>query len=213
MKKENPIGNKDNSLLINDLYEIVQELLLQGEAPREGESCLWVIGLSQHHQLLLMELLSATEIAELQTTEVFQAALHKHANFVLICQRAYDKEWLFGEEDLLAIRQLLQVGYLIKLPILDYLLLGDQGYYSLAQSGALEEWQSIENAVPLTIQKAEELAQEAVEQAKHTLESSYYQDKEEIALHLYEEGLDLDQIIAITGLPEAALLILLELDK
>lgn len=211
MKRKQPIKRANNSLLLEDLYAIVQELLLKGDAPESNKSCLWVIGLTEHHQLLVMELLNAKSLLELQANEVFQVPLQKHASFVLLCERPQQQDWKLEEHTFIIIRQLQQVGYLIDLPILDFLLIKEQGYLSLLQTGQLE--QPPTNKTPLTVEEAELLAQEAVEQAKHALENSYYQDKEEIALHLYQEGLAIEQIIAITGLSEEALVLLLDISK
>ncbi|MFK7797513.1 MAG: JAB domain-containing protein [Aureispira sp.] len=211
MKSEQPKKNQDNSLLLKDLYDIVQEILLKGDIPAEGESYFWAIGLSEHQQLILMEFLNAKHLENLSATEVFQVALQKRASSVLLCQRSYDQNLTFGEQELIYIRQLLQVGYLIQLPLLDHLLLKEEGYYSLMQSGALGEEYSLEDKPTLTIQNAEMLAYQSVKDAQHALEASYHEDREEIALHLYHEGLSLEQIIAITGLSEETLLLLLDI--
>jgi hypothetical protein len=197
---------------LNDLYVIVQEMLLKGDAPSEGESYFWAIGLSEHQQLILMEFLNAKSLENLSATEVFQVALQKRASFVLLCQRAHNQNLKFGEQELIYIRQLLQVGYHIQLPLLDHLLLKEEGYYSLMQSGVLGEELSLNQKPTHTIQDAEILAYQAVKDAQQALEASYYEDKETIALHLYHEGLSLEQIIAITGLSEETLLVLLDIE-
>lgn len=213
MKSKQPNGNQNNSLLLNDLYNIVQEILLKGDIPPKGESYFWAIGLSEHQQLILMEFLNAKHLENLSATEVFQVALQKRASSVLLCQRSYDQNLKFGEQELIYIRQLLQVGCLIQLPLLDHLLLKEEGYYSLMQSGALGEEYSLEDKPTLTIQNAEMLAYQSVKDAQQALEASYHEDREEIALHLYHEGLSLEQIIAITGLSEETLLLLLDIDR
>ncbi len=212
MKENEPTEEIDNSLLLSDLYEIVQELLLQGVEPDEDSSCFWIICLSKYHQLLLVEQLPNDNLATIHATEVFQIALQKRATTLLLCQRPSEAAFELAPDDYYFIRQLLKVGYLIRLPILDYLVLKTDGYYSLMQAGKLQELRGMaeDEAPPLTIQKAEALAQEAVEEAKQALEASYYKDKEEIALHLYEEGLALTQIISITGLSEEVVVALIE---
>ena len=212
MKKGRPGENQNNSLLLKDLYNIVQEILLKGDRPAQGESYFWAIGLSEHQQLILMEFLNAKHLENLSATEVFQVALQKRASSVLLCQRAYNHNLKFGEQELIYIRQLMEVGCLIQLPLLDHLLLKDEGYYSLMQSGALGEEYSLEEKPTLTIQEAEMLAYESVKEAQQALEASYYEDREDIALHLYDEGLSIEQIIAITGLSEQTLLVLLDID-
>lgn len=211
MKRKQPIKKHTNSLLLKDLYAIVQELLLKGETPPFNKSCLWVIGLSKHHQLLVIELLNTKSLEELQANEVFQVPLQKHASFILLCERPHQQDWQLGEERLIIIQQLQQVGYLIDLPILDYLLIKEQECISLSQTGQLQHPPT--ERTPLTVEEAEILAQEAVEQAQKALEDTYYQDKEEIALHLYQEGLAIAQIVAITGLSEEILVVLLDIAK
>lgn len=200
----------DARLLLMDLYVIIQKMILKGKLPKVGESCFWVIGLGQQQELLLMEQLSASGLEELQAIDVFQVALQKQVNTVLLCQYCYDRAWMPKEKDYCVIWQLLEVGHLINLPLLDYLILRGEDYYSLVQSGDFKQvWPSKEQ-LPLSVEEAEFLAQEAVEQAKYTLEAIYYQDKEDIALYLYKDGVALERIMEITGLSEATLLLLLD---
>lgn len=212
MKEERPLEETANKVLLSDLYSIVQELLLRGKMPEVGRSVFWVIGLNDKHQLLLMELLSNHTLENILPPELFQTALEKQASTIILCQCPQDQTWELEEKDYYTLLQLLQVGHLISLPLLDYLLLKKEGYYSLLESGDIEQLKPIEEErEELTEEGAEALAQEAVEQANRALEASYHEDKKEIALHLYEEGVTLAQIMELTGLSEESLLGILDL--
>jgi hypothetical protein len=69
---------------------------------------------------------------------------------------------------------------------------------------------AVEKQPPLTIEQAETITREVVEEAQKALESSYYNEREEIALNLYDEGIGLGHIMHVTGLSEVSLMTLIE---
>jgi hypothetical protein len=214
MKEEQPTHrpaqNKTaHSLLLDDLYDIVQELLIRNALPDEGDRSFWLVCLSEHQQLLLVERLNSRNLEDVYANEVFQIALHKRAVSVLLCQVNSTPDLEFSSEEYQIVRQLLRIGHLIKLPILDFLVVNSKGYNSLRQAGELDGF-AVEKQPPLTIEQAETITREVVEEAQKALESSYYNEREEIALNLYDEGIGLGHIMHVTGLSEVSLMTLIE---
>ncbi len=123
-----------------DVYKIMQQILLRENKIGRNKEHFWVVCLSGIDRIMLIELLGlGTENASLvDPTEVFSFALQKQAKkLIMVHNHPRDRMLVPSPEDLDVTDRMYQVGKFLNLPLLDHLVINEKKYLSFEETGAL----------------------------------------------------------------------------
>ncbi|WP_452602043.1 JAB domain-containing protein [Pontimicrobium sp. MEBiC06410] len=178
----------------DDIYKIMQTILLREHKIDQNREHFWVIGLENNNRVLFIELISIgsvkTSIAE--PMEVFSFALQKRAVKIILCHNHPSGELKPSEDDKDTSDRLIQVGIIVDTEVLDHLIISDKSYLSFKDIGLLDELKKSTKYVPKYVLE-QRIVKEASEIAKH-------KEKVEIAKAMKRKGIENTLISETTGL-------------
>lgn len=124
-----------------DLYLVMQRILLRENKIDQDREHLWIVGLSHTNKILFIELagLGSVNAVIVEPMEVFSFALQKRAVRVMLVHNHPSGELDPSEEDLDMTDRMIQVGLIVKTPLLDHLIISTTHYMSFAETGLMHE--------------------------------------------------------------------------
>lgn len=181
----------------DDIYSIMQKVLLREQKIDQNREHFWVIGLEQNQRILFVELISLGTVkkALVEPMEVFSLALQKRAVKIVLCHNHPSGELKPSEADKDITDKLIQVGFIVDTPVVDHLIISDKSYLSFVDIGLLAELEKSTKYVPPYV---------LIERAQ--LEAAKIADRNakiDIAKELKRRGTDAETIAEITGLTVA----------
>ncbi|MCB0374362.1 MAG: DNA repair protein [Sinomicrobium sp.] len=185
----------------DDLYGIMQRILLRENKIDRNREHFWVIGLENNNRILFIELVSKGTLtqAPAEPMEVFSLALQKRAARIILCHNHPSGELQPSEADKNVTDRLIQTGKIVKTPVVDHLVISEKSYYSFSDSGLLQILEENSNYIPsyIHIQEIKKAAREIGRKA------GIKEKAKEMARQCLEEDLAIDLIAKLTGLTEA----------
>lgn len=177
-----------------DIYRIMQKILLRENKIDQNREHFWVIGLANNSRILFIELISLGSINKTiaEPMEVFSFALQKRAVRIILCHNHPSGELKPSEEDKNISDRLIQVGIIVNTEVLDHLIISDKNYLSFADTGLLNELKKSTKYVPKYVLE-QQIRKEAVEIANN-------KKTVEIAKEFKRNGIDNETIALSTGL-------------
>lgn len=178
----------------DDIYGIMQRILLRDSKIDQNREHFWVIGLANNNRILFIELISLGTVNAtlVEPMEVFSFALQKRAVKIILCHNHPSGELTPSDNDKNLTDRLIQVGIIVNTHVIDHLIISDKSYLSFADNGLLQELAKSTKYVPKYVLE-QRLKKEASEIAKRS-------EKIEIAKNLKRKGLDIITIVDATGL-------------
>ncbi|WP_408024721.1 JAB domain-containing protein [Tenacibaculum sediminilitoris] len=178
----------------DDIYGIMQKILLRESKIDQNREHFWVIGLENNNRILFIELISLGTINAtlVEPMEVFSLALQKRAVKIMLCHNHPSGELTPSDNDKNLTDRLIQVGIIVNTHVIDHLIISDKSYLSFANTGLLQELAKSTKYVPKYVLE-QRLKKEAAEIAKRN-------EKIEIAKNLKRKGVDTSTIADSTGL-------------
>ncbi|MCH2218686.1 MAG: DNA repair protein [Flavobacteriales bacterium] len=178
----------------DDLYGIMQKILLREQKIDQNREHFWVIGLENNNRILFIELISLGTVNKtlVEPMEVFSFALQKRAVSIILCHNHPSGELRPSDEDKDITDRLIQVGIIVDLKVIDHLIISNKSYLSFKDIGLLEELEKSTKYVPPYV-LAKRMKKEAAEIAKR-------KNTIEIAKQLKRNGVDNETISLSTGL-------------
>ncbi|REH47456.1 DNA repair protein RadC [Tenacibaculum gallaicum] len=178
----------------DDIYGIMQKILLRESKIDQNREHFWVIGLENNNRILFIELISLGTINAtlVEPMEVFSLALQKRAVKIMLCHNHPSGELTPSDNDKNLTDRLIQVGIIVNTHVIDHLIISDKSYLSFANTGLLQELEKSTKYVPKYVLE-QRLKKEASEIAKRN-------EKIEIAKNLKRKGVDTSTIADSTGL-------------
>ncbi|QXP60919.1 RadC family protein [Olleya sp. HaHaR_3_96] len=178
----------------DDIYGIMQKVLLRENKIDQNREHFWVIGLANNNRILFIELVSLGTVNKTlaEPMEVFSFALQKRAVKIILCHNHPSGELKPSEGDKNVSDRLIQVGIIVDTEVLDHLIISDKSYLSFADTGLLDELKKSTKYVPKYVLE-QRFKKEATEIAnkKKTVE---------IAKEFKRNGVDNETIALSTGL-------------
>lgn len=178
----------------DDIYGIMQKVLLRENKIDQNREHFWVIGLANNNRILFIELVSLGTVNKTlaEPMEVFSFALQKRAVKIILCHNHPSGELKPSEGDKNVSDRLIQVGIIVDTEVLDHLIISDKSYLSFADTGLLNELKKSTKYVPKYVleQRFKKEASEIAEKKKAI----------EIAKELKRRGTVDEDISGITGL-------------
>jgi DNA repair protein RadC len=180
----------------DDMYAVMQRVLLRENKIGRNKEHFWIIGLAQNNRILYIELISLGTITHtlVEPMEVFSIALQKRTVKIILVHNHPSGELLPSEPDKDITDRLIQVGEFLKIPVIDHLIISEQSYYSFKESGLLAYLsQSKKYVLPY---------RELQRVKKETFEMGEKAGMQKVARALKQKGVDTTIITAVTGLSE-----------
>jgi len=198
-------AQKIKILNADDVFGIIQKILLRENKIERDKEHFWIIGLAINNHVLYIELVSigSVKAAIVEPINVFRVAILKNAVKVILVHNHPSGELQPSDAEKDVTDRLIQVGRIIAVEVCDHLIITPYSYLSFASIGLLEELQqSMKWMPPFEIIKkirAEEqkIRKEAVQVAR---EKGKKEEKLEIARTLKQKNIDIDFIAETTGL-------------
>ena len=124
-----------------DLYPVMQDILLRENKIGRSKEHIWVVCLSSSNRILLIELISlgTSKTAVIDPTEVFSFALQKRAIKVIMVHNHPSGMLKPSLEDLDITDRMYQAGLFLDVPLIDHLIISEKEYYSFVDSGVLHK--------------------------------------------------------------------------
>lgn len=173
----------------DDIYAIMQKILLRENKIDRNREHLWTISLDNAHKILNIELVSMGSISKtiVEPMEVFSVPLQKRATTIILVHNHPSGEVQPSYADKDMTDRLIQCGIMLNVPVIDHLIITEKIYYSFTDSGLLEELGKSLRYVP--DYKLKERMENEVKEAKLTM-----------AKTMKAKGEPVEKIMEYTGL-------------
>jgi DNA repair protein RadC len=128
MKVKLTLKQKIKILNSDDVYSIMQQVLLRENKIDRNKEHFWIIGMAQSNKILYIELISMGTVTStlVEPMEVFSIALQKRTVKIILVHNHPSGELMPSEADKDVTDRLLQVGLFLNVPILDHLIITER---------------------------------------------------------------------------------------
>lgn len=197
----------------DDLYDVMQRILLRENKIDQNREHFWIVGLESNNRILFIELISLGTVNKtiVEPMEVFSLALQKRAVNIILCHNHPSGSLQPSPEDKDVTDRLIQAGRIVNMPVLDHLVISERSYLSFRDVGLMKELEQSIKYVPSyelveRIRREAELkSQRALLEAralmKEKIEEANYKAKIMIAKELKRDGMEDERIAMLTKLP------------
>ena len=184
-----------------DIYSVMQRILMRENKIERNKEHFWIIGLAQNSRILYIELISIGTInsAPVDPMEVFSIALQKRTVKIILVHNHPSGNIKPSEEDKDITDRLIQVGNIINIKVLDHLIITEKTYNSFSDTGIMNELELSTKYVPNYIlqerikKEAEKIGEDRAEKRKI----------KEFAQTLKNKDFPINLIVDLTGIAEA----------
>lgn len=186
----------------DDLYDIMQRILLrENKIDREKEH-FWIVGMNQALVILYIELVSMGSVKTtlVEPMNVFRVAILKGATRVIAVHNHPSGNMKPSEDDKQCTDRLIQVGKIIDIRVEDHMIISPKSYISLKTMGLMDELEKSIKYVP-TYQLIEKVRKEEQAFKEQAVEKGVQKYKSTMVHSLLENNLTKEQISKILDLP------------
>jgi len=205
---------KDQQIKIlrsDDIYKIMQQILLRENKIDRDREHFWTISLNTANKVLNIELVSLGTVNRtlVEPMEVFSVPLQKRAVKIILVHNHPSGELKPSENDRDVTDNLIQAGKIMNVPVLDHLIISEKSFYSFKDSGLLEELQRSLKYVPLyeVKKRYHEYGKKAGK--KEGLEEGNLEGEKrkavEMARVMKQNGEPIEKIVTYTGLSKSSI--------
>lgn len=201
------LSDKQKIKLLNsdDVYTVMQGILLREEKIDQEKEHFWMIGLANSNRILYIELVSLGSVnaTTVEPMNVFRVAVLKGAVKAIIVHNHPSGELKPSDADKDLTDRLIQVGRILNIPVIDHLIISVNSYMSFVDTGLFEQLEQSLKWVP-----PYEIAERIKKQEKKIREQAIQEEKEKatikamqkIVKNARKQGLSIDVIAELTGL-------------
>jgi DNA repair protein RadC len=124
-----------------DIYHVMQRVLMRENKIERNKEHFWIIGLAQNNRILYVELISLGTIKStlVEPMEVFSIALQKRTVKIILIHNHPSGSMRPSEEDKDLTDKLIQVGLFLSIPVIDHLIINEKTYYSFDDNGVIHD--------------------------------------------------------------------------
>lgn len=178
----------------NDLFMVMQRILIREEKIDQDREHFWIVGLANNQRILFIELVSLGSVNSTiaKPMDVFGLALQKRAVRVVLVHNHPSGELSPSDQDKELTDQMIQVGIIVDTPVYDHLIITTNSYYSFRDSGLLEVLERSTKYVPKFELQRREIAEIREKEAILAISN--------MVIKAVEKGLDVQLISELTGL-------------
>jgi len=140
----------------DDLFRIMQQVLLREKKIDRNKEHFWLVCLALNNQVLMIELISLGSVKTIvvEPMDVFGFALQKRAVKLIIVHNHPGGELKPSKADLKLTEKMMAIGRFLETPIVDHLIISEKAFYSFEVSGLMKKIES-ETDIDLTFKKQE----------------------------------------------------------
>jgi DNA repair protein RadC len=201
------LSEKQKIKLLNsdDVYTVMQGILVREEKIDQEKEHFWMIGLTNNNRILYIELVSLGSVnaVTVEPMNVFRVAVLKGAVKAIIVHNHPSGELKPSDADKDLTDRLIQVGRILNIPIVDHLVISINSYMSFVDTGLFEQLEQSLKWIP-----AYEIAERIKKQEKIIREQAVQEEKEkairkrnlEFIKNARKKGLSDNLIAELTGL-------------
>lgn len=126
-----------------DIYLIMRQILRRENKIGRGREHFWMVGLNQANKILYIELvaLGSSNMTTIKPREAFRMAIYKLAVRVIMVHNHPSGDVTPSDNDQDLTDHFIQAGKFLKVEVIDHLIVCDEGYESLADSGLFAKLQ------------------------------------------------------------------------
>ncbi len=181
-----------------DLYNVMQQILLRENKIGRNQEHFWVVGLDNRNKILFVELigLGANNRVSSDPADVFRMGIYKLATKMILVHNHPSGNLDPSQEDLDFTDRMIKSGKLLKIKVIDSFIISEESYTSLAAEGIFKE---LENNGRYELQTREKTQLQEIK-LQIEKEKAEKAKAKEIAKKLKDEGMDTEFIQKITGL-------------
>lgn len=198
----------------DDVYSIMQRVLLRDNQIDQEKEHLWMIGMNQAGYILYIELiaLGSYKSVDVEPMNVFRVAVMKNASRVILVHNHPSGSLTPSEADKDITDRLIQVGRILNIDLIDHLIITPKSYISFRSTKLMDELEQSLKYVP-TYQVVERIRKEEKLIAKEKLSVEKDKTKTEKARRekaetekkilinaLLEKGVSVEDIAKILGI-------------
>ncbi|MGQ3014189.1 MAG: JAB domain-containing protein [Flavobacteriales bacterium] len=194
----------------SDIYDIMRTILMRRSLTDRNREHFWVMALGAGKQIVNIERVSLGAVKKtlVEPMEVFSIPLQKRAVNIVLIHNHPSGMLAPSDADKDTTDLLLQVGFIMQTPVLDHLIISEDGYYSFAATGLLDQLQLSNKYVP---DRIERLKYERAAMERGLAQGRQERNKE-LARGMKKEGISIELIAKLTGLSKATVSQLKEKD-
>ena len=194
------LSNEEKIKILNgdDLYGIMQRILLRADKIDQDREHFWIVGLANNNRILFIELISLGSVnaTVAEPMDVFSFALQKRAVKIVLVHNHPSGELKPSAADLDNTDRLIQVGIIVNTEVYDHLIITERSYLSFRDTGLLDDLKLSQKYVVPSLPLDDRLRLKA----EQLTEKNVIFAKSEIALKLLYKGIDIETISETTGL-------------
>ena len=189
----------------DDVFQIMQKVLLRENKIDRDKEHFWIVGLSTANKALFIELVSVGSVKAtiVEPMNVFRVAILKNAVKVILVHNHPSEELSPSNGDKDITDRLIQVGRIINIEVIEHLIIAPKSYLSFVDIGLFSELSESLKWVPpyeivKNIRKEEQkIRKEAVKSAE---EKGKNKKAIEMAKSMKKENEPIDKIVKYTQL-------------
>jgi len=189
---------KIRELNSDDLFKVMQQILLRENKIRRNQEHFWTIGLNKNNKILFIELigLGANNRVAADPPDVFRMAIYKLASKVILAHNHPSGNLSPSKTDLNFTDKMLKSGRILNIEVIDHIIITESGYMSFEKEGMIKIIQNSGMYEVLNVDKARIIELKlSIEKEKLLKENSKM-----IAKKMKEQGMDEKLIKKMTGL-------------
>ena len=124
-----------------DVYNIMQQILLRENKIRRNQEHFWIIGLNNSLKILFIELvcLGSDNRVHINPPEVFRLAIHKLAKCAILIHNHPSGVIDPSKEDLALTEFMIKAGKFLNINIVDHLIITENQYLSFQDAGLMKQ--------------------------------------------------------------------------
>jgi DNA repair protein RadC len=184
----------------DDLYSVMQRILLRQDKIDRTKENFWTVGLDVKNAILYIELISmgGTSMTVVEPMQVFRVGVLKGAVKMILVHNHPSGELKPSEADKDITDRLIQVGNILQIEVVDHLIIAEKTYMSFLDIGLHDQLKLSTKYVP-----AYELEARIRREARALGEEEGAKNRnKEIAKQMKSKGYSLGEISELTGLTE-----------
>ncbi|MGZ4034961.1 MAG: RadC family protein [Bacteroidia bacterium] len=134
-RKETAIVKRDKITTSKDVFDIMQPIMI--DLPHEE---FWLLILNRANLVIKKEMISRGGVAGtvVDTKIIFKSAIEYYASSIIICHNHPSGNLKPSEADIKITKNIKEGGKLMEIPLLDHLIISENGFYSFADEGMFE---------------------------------------------------------------------------
>ncbi|HET6996266.1 MAG TPA: JAB domain-containing protein [Chitinophagaceae bacterium] len=115
-----------------DVYKIMQQVLLRENKIRRAQEHFWIVGLDNKNKILFIELiaLGAQNRLDAAPPDIFRMAIYKLATKVIFVHNHPSGDVNPGRSDKKTTERLIEAGELLNISVVDHLIISETKYVS-----------------------------------------------------------------------------------